>query len=117
VGAFAGEQLMGTAGFVRDKGLKERHKGHIWGVYVTRAARRNGRDMLRVLLDRASGVAGVEQIILAVAATQHAAMSLYRSLGFAPFGCEPRALKIGDRYMDEENMIFYVNRPHLSRIG
>ena len=39
VGAFVGDRLVGTAGFFRHKGLKERHKGHIWGVYVAREAR------------------------------------------------------------------------------
>ena len=48
---------------------------------------------------------GVEQIILAVAAPQAAAVALYRSLGFVSFGREPRALKIGDSYVDEEYMI------------
>jgi hypothetical protein len=42
VGAFSGERLLGTAGFFRDKGLKVRHKGHIWGVYVTSEARSRG---------------------------------------------------------------------------
>src|SRR3981081_4791956 len=39
VGAFDGKQLIGTAGFYREKGLKTRHKGHVWGVYVAREAR------------------------------------------------------------------------------
>ncbi|MGA7474522.1 MAG: GNAT family N-acetyltransferase [Candidatus Sulfotelmatobacter sp.] len=110
VGSFLGERLVGTAGFFRNKGLKERHKGHIWGVYVTRAARgkRAGRDMLRMLLERAISIEGIEQIMLSVATTQDAAVSLYRSLGFESFGCERRALKIGDRYVDEENMVLYL---------
>jgi ribosomal protein S18 acetylase RimI-like enzyme len=113
-GAFAGGQLVGTAGFFRDKGLKERHKGHIWGVYVAREARGRGvgRDLLRAVLQRASNIEGIEQIMLSVATTQDAAVSLYRSLGFESFGCERRALKIGDRYLDEENMVLYVNRPY-----
>ena len=40
-----------------------------------------------------------------LAATQQAAMRFYRSLGFESFGREPRALKIGERYVDEEYMI------------
>jgi ribosomal protein S18 acetylase RimI-like enzyme len=63
VGAFVGERLVGTAGFFRSKGLKERRKGHIWGVYVTGEARGKGagQDMLRMLLDRATSVEGMEQ--------------------------------------------------------
>jgi ribosomal protein S18 acetylase RimI-like enzyme len=113
VGAFLGERLVGTAGFFRNKGLKQRHKGRIWGVYLTREARgkRAGRDMLQILLERASKIEGIEQIMLSVVTTQDAAVSLYRSLGFESFGCERGALKIGDRCLDEENMVLFVKRP------
>ncbi|MGB0006686.1 MAG: GNAT family N-acetyltransferase [Candidatus Sulfotelmatobacter sp.] len=115
VGAFVGDRLVGTAGFFRHKGLKERHKGHIWGVFVAREARgkRAGRDMLRMLLERATHIEGIEQIMLSVATTQDAAVSLYRSLGFEPYGCERRALKIGDQYVDEEHMVLFIHKPHV----
>jgi hypothetical protein len=32
-------------------------------------------------------------------------MGLYAALGFRSFGCERRALKIGERYVDEEHMV------------
>jgi ribosomal protein S18 acetylase RimI-like enzyme len=110
VGAFAGERLVGTAGFYRDKGLKERHKGHVWGVYLAREARGKGagREMMRAVLDRAVRLPGLEQIKLAVGSTQHAAAKLYRSLGFESYGCERRALKIEERYLDEEYMVLFV---------
>jgi ribosomal protein S18 acetylase RimI-like enzyme len=112
VGAFLGERLVGTAGFFRDKNLKERHKGNIWGVYVTLDARKQGagRKMLQLLLERAVTVHGIEQVKLSVATTQTAAASLYRSLGFKSYGCERRALKIGDRYIDEEHMVLFLDR-------
>ncbi|MFZ0199410.1 MAG: GNAT family N-acetyltransferase [Candidatus Sulfotelmatobacter sp.] len=113
VGAFVGGKLVGTAGFFRNKGLKERHKGRVWGVYVTREARGKGagREMMRMLLERAAQVEGIEQIMLSVVTTQDAAVRLYGSLGFESFGCERCALKIGDRYLDEENMVLFVKRP------
>jgi hypothetical protein len=49
--------------------------------------------------------------MLSVVTTQDAAISLYRSLGCESFGCERRALKIGDRYLDEENMVLFVKPP------
>jgi len=64
-----------------------------------------------MLLERASKIEGIEQIMLSVVTTQDAAIKLYRSLGFESFGCERRALKIGDRYLDEENMVLFVKRP------
>ncbi len=116
VGAFVGEKLVGTAGFFRNKGLKERHKGRVWGVYVTREARGKGagREMMRMLLGRARRIEGIEQILLSVVTSQDAAVKLYRSLGFESFGCERRALKIGDRYLDEENMVLFVKPPEVN---
>jgi len=114
MGAFEGERLIGTAGFYRENGLKTRHKGRIWGVYVTGQVRGKGvgRDLLRALLQRAASIEGIEQIELTVATPQAAATALYRSLGFESFGREPRALRIGDRYLDEEYMVLFVDRPH-----
>lgn len=107
VGAFDGEQLVGMAGFVREAGWKERHKGRVWGVYLAARLRGRGvgRNMLSTLLKRAAAIEGLEQILISVATVQTSASALYRSLGFVPFGREPRALKIGDRYLDEEYMV------------
>jgi ribosomal protein S18 acetylase RimI-like enzyme len=59
---------------------------------------------LQMLLEQAALI-GVEQIELSVTTTQTAAIGLYRSLGFESWGCEPKALKIADRYLDEEYMV------------
>jgi len=107
VGAFDDGKLVGTAGFVRQPGVKERHKGRIWGVYL-KAERRGkgiGLSMMKLLLNRAADIEGLEQILLSVTTTQAAAIALYRSLSFTSFGYEVRALKIGDRFIDEEYMV------------
>jgi len=66
VGAFVERQLVGTAGFYRARSIKERHKGHVWGVYVTPAMRGSGlgRGIMNALLEHASRVDGIEQIVL-----------------------------------------------------
>jgi ribosomal protein S18 acetylase RimI-like enzyme len=112
MGAFEGGQMQGMAGFFREKGSKSRHKGRVWGVYVTADARGKGmgREMMQTLLERGSGIDGVEQILLSVATTQDAAVGLYHSLGFETFGCEPRALQVGGRFIDEEYMVLRVKR-------
>ena len=114
VGAFDEDLLVGMAGFYRDQGIKSRHKGHVWGVYVSSALRgkKLGRALMERLLERARTVRGVEQILISVTSTQTAAMRLYRSLGFEVFGREPRALKIGDRFIDEEHMIMRLDNSH-----
>jgi hypothetical protein len=34
---------------------------------------------------------------------------LYRSLGFESFGVEPRAMRVGDRFYDEEHMVLRLD--------
>jgi ribosomal protein S18 acetylase RimI-like enzyme len=112
VGAFVGGQLVATAGLVREPNLKQRHKARIWGVYLKANVRGQGlgRRLLTEVLRRAARIEGVEQIQLAVAAPQTAAIALYHSHGFTSSGREPRALKIGDRYIDEELMVLHLSK-------
>lgn len=107
VGAFADGRLVGTAGFVREPGVKRRHKGRIWGVYVDDDWRVKGigRQLLSELVERARALPGLEQISLTVNAEQTAARRLYASLGFEVFGHEPAALKLGQTYIDEDHML------------
>ena len=111
VGAFEDGRLIGMAGFYREKGPKSCHKARVWGVYVAPHARGAGlgKRMMRTLLDRARVLKGVDQVLLSVAATQIPAIRLYRSLGFELYGTEPRALRIGDRYIDEHYMLLRLN--------
>ena len=107
IGAFVDSKLSGMVGFFRDPNMKLRHKGHVWSVYVTAAARGQGvgRKLMTALLERAAATDGIEQVVLSVSTTQTAAVQLYLSLGFQSFGVEPRAMKIGDRYFDHESMV------------
>jgi ribosomal protein S18 acetylase RimI-like enzyme len=110
LGAFSEGQLVGTIGFWRDTHLKRRHKGHVWGVYVKEGHRALGigKQLLSELVRRARSEPGLEQIILTVGKHQTAAKRLYTSLGFEVFAQEPRALKIGDAYVDEDYMMLNV---------
>jgi len=110
VGAFDEDQLVGVAGFFREKSIKTRHKGNVWGVFVTQCKRgqKLGRKMMEMLLERAAAINGLEQVLISVASTQEAALRLYHSLGFRQFGCEPRALMVGGRYIDEQYMVLML---------
>ena len=107
LGAFAEGELVGTAGFVRQQRVKESHKGLVWGVYLIPRWRAHGigRDLLSELVRLARAQSGLEQIGLAVGAGQEVAKRLYTSLGFEIWGRERAALKIGDRYVDEDHMV------------
>jgi len=101
-----GATLVGAVGFRRDSGQKMRHKGMIWGMYVAPEARGLGlgRRLLTAVVERARGMAGVEQVYLAVTEGNSAARALYRSSGFVVYGVEPHALKLGGAYLDEDLM-------------
>jgi ribosomal protein S18 acetylase RimI-like enzyme len=105
-GAFEDGRLVGTATFVRESEIKSRHKGHVYGVYVSAAHRGKGiaRAVITRLLEAARGDPGIEQILLVVAVGGPAAR-LYQSLGFEVYGTEPHGLKVGSSYVDEHMMI------------
>jgi GNAT superfamily N-acetyltransferase len=106
VGAFADGVLRGMAGLARERAIKRRHRAMIWGVYVGPELRGRGiaRRLLEAVVARACEMPGLERLILAANAADPKATSLYRSLGFVPFGREPAALKIGDGYVEDVHM-------------
>jgi len=110
VGGFEDGQLAGIAGFYRERHDKFRHKGTIWSVYVRQEFRGNGvaKALLTEIIGRVRRVEGIEQINLIVSATQPIAKRVYSSLGFKHYGTEPKSLKIGDTYIDDELMVLYL---------
>ena len=110
LGAFA-PNLIATVGCDRKEGLKLRHKAMIWGMYVMPEwrGRALGRALLMAAIARAREVAGLEQLLLQLGIANAAAAALYKSLGFAAYGMEPRGLKIGDRYCDEYLMMLELS--------
>jgi ribosomal protein S18 acetylase RimI-like enzyme len=111
VGMFEERKLTGMAGFYRYQPGNFRHKGHIWGVYVTPDSRRKGiaHALLAEIIRRAKAISGIEQINLVVSATQAPAKHLYSSLGFRTYGTECRSLKIGADYVDDELMALFLD--------
>lgn len=109
-GAFVAAELVGVAGLRREALAQARHKAVLWGVLVSPDRRRDG--LARKLLSRVQSFArdeGVLQIQLGVNVDNLGARNLYRSLGFASFGVEPRAMRVGDRYVDEEHMVLRLD--------
>ncbi len=110
-GAFAGAQIVGMAGYFRESSPKERHKGMLWGMYVSPEARRYrvGAALVQAVLDYAAGE--VEQVRLVVSHGNAAAIGLYERLGFVAYGHEPRALKGPDGYSDDILMVRFLAGP------
>ncbi|HLH61627.1 MAG TPA: GNAT family N-acetyltransferase [Ktedonobacteraceae bacterium] len=100
-------QLVGITGFRREEETKKRHKGLIWGMYVPRELRRHGigKALLEAAVEYAKSLAGLERINLAVVLTNTEARLLFVAHGFQSYGIERKALKLHDRYFDQELMV------------
>ena len=101
-------QLVAIAGFRISSGVKERHRGHLWGIYVRPVARGTGlvRRFLTIVLNNAFGM--VEQIELEVLSTSITARALYESIGFQKVGQVPSARKINDKLYNDDCMVLTI---------
>lgn len=110
VGLFDTGQLVGMAGLIRQTGRKTRHKAEVVSVYLIPALRGQGRArrLMEALIAEARQMEGVEQLLLTVVSENRAACGLYLALGFKTYGIEPRALRVGERYEDEELMLLFL---------
>ena len=99
-------QLLGIAGFRRAEETKRRHKGVIWGMYVPNELRKKGigKALLEAAIEYAKSLPDLESINLAVVLTNKEARLLFVSHGFQSYGTERNALKLHDRYFDQELM-------------
>lgn len=106
LGAFA-PGLVGMVGIYRDRLLKAKHKGHIWGMYVSPEGRGQGtgRRLMEAALQWAREQEGIIQVHLIVSSRTPVARKLYESLGFKVWGTEPQALRILGDLVDDEHMI------------
>jgi RimJ/RimL family protein N-acetyltransferase len=112
-GAFAGDVLIGVVGLGREPRMKVRHKGVVFGMYVApeHCGRGVGTALLRHLIAEARRDRALEQLTLTVTDGNDGARALYERAGFATFGVEPRAVRIGDAYRDKIHMIRVLAEP------
>lgn len=108
LGAFDSEdRLLGVVGVRHNDGEKIRHKGIIWGMYVSPEARRRGIG--RALIDEVIAITrtmpGLKYLKLCVLVKNREALDLYRAVGFRSFGIEPMGVKVGEEYCDEHHMV------------
>jgi GNAT superfamily N-acetyltransferase len=108
-GGFCEGVLCGLAGLEVPPARNKRHKGVLFGVYVCPDRRRAGLGaaLVGAAIEHARGC--VEQVHAAVVVTADPARALYRKLGFLPYGLEPRALKVGDEYFDQELLVLRLD--------
>ena len=106
-GAFVDGKAVGMTGIIRARKEKVRHIAGVVSVYVSPDYRgmKIGLRLLESAIEFGRNINGVEQLRLGVVTENLSAIRLYEHLGFESYGVEPRALKVGDRYWDEELMM------------
>ncbi|MEZ5402122.1 MAG: GNAT family N-acetyltransferase [Bryobacteraceae bacterium] len=108
LGAFVDGQLAGTMTMLIETRVKTAHKAMLVGVYVAPGHRGTGlaRELLEATIARARATPPIGQVLLAVTvADPPRARRFYERAGFRTYGVEPRALRIGDEYVDQEMML------------
>jgi ribosomal protein S18 acetylase RimI-like enzyme len=105
-GAIATE-LVGMLGIGRAGKLKERHRAHIWGVYVHPQWRGRGiaGQLIEAAIAHARTLDGVDSLHLSVNETTPGAQRVYERYGFKIWGAEPDALRYGGRSTTEYHMV------------
>ena len=111
LGAYAFGWLAGAVGVRRWPRRKQRHKATLWLIYTDPALRGQGvgRKLLEQAIDLCRSDPDLELLHLSVGSESQAARVLYISLGFQPYGMEPQAMKLEDRYIDVELMSLSVS--------
>lgn len=109
-GAFADGEMVGSMAYFIRPHHKQRHQGVVVGVYVMPEWRGHGiaGSLMQALIVHAKE--RLEMMVLQVAIENFAARHTYLNAGFQSYGVEPRALKMGDRYVDEEHMWLDLTR-------
>ena len=100
-GGFLDGALIGMSGLHRESGVKRRHRGEIWGVYVVPEARGHGvaRQMIEHLIAKAKEL-GIEQLQISTNVTNQMTIAFYETMGFKAWGVHERLLKFPDGYAD-----------------
>jgi ribosomal protein S18 acetylase RimI-like enzyme len=110
LGGFVQDALVGIVALVVSPKLKQRHKGHVVGVYVASPWRGTGlaRALTARLIDEARAN-GLRLLTLSVTTGNEAARRLYLNAGFIPYGIEPGSLLIGSDLLDAELMALFLD--------
>ena len=104
--AETGGQFLGMMGIFRERNVKQRHAGYIWGVYVRPAWR--GAGVADALIKACIGWAQeheVRLVRLGVSTANGAAIRCYLRNGFSVYGVEPEVIFWDGVYYDELLMV------------
>ncbi|MFF2753756.1 GNAT family N-acetyltransferase [Psychrobacillus sp. NPDC058041] len=109
-GAFDQNKLIGVITLVQENSLKLKHRANIFAMYVSPETRGQGagKALLTEAINKAKTIEGIEKLNLSVVSTNEAAKNLYTQLGFKVFGVEEKAIKLKDKYYDDNHMVLFL---------
>jgi RimJ/RimL family protein N-acetyltransferase len=112
LGAFEGGKLIGVVSVAREQGAKLRHKALLSRMFIhpDAAGLGLGKLMLHETIMLAVSVPDLRQIYLTVLETNEPAQRLYAAAGFRSYSHEPDAVKIGDAFVAELQMVRFLRR-------
>jgi RimJ/RimL family protein N-acetyltransferase len=104
-------KLVGSVRLQRRVSPKQSHCADIEQMFVDSECQNKGvgYKLLTSLIERAKRIEGLEQIELYVSSNAHAAIHLYKKLGFMESGTIPRQLKVDNKYHDYIYMYLLTN--------
>ncbi len=108
-GIFEDHNLKGVVTLVQETHPKFAHKASIVAMYVTPAYRRSGagEKLMQEAINFARAI-NIEILQLSVVSENKPAKYLYEKMGFNGFAFEKHAIKLAQRYLDEEHMAKFL---------
>ncbi len=112
-GALVEGRLVGVAGLRFSERERTRHKAFLYGLYVAPPSRGQGiaRALVEAVLAQEGATPGTRIVQLGVMQPNAPALRLYASCGFRPFGTEPHAIRVGERFVSIIHMWCDVGSP------
>lgn len=114
LGAFINSTLVGSVSIERDIRKKLKHKALLFRMFVRSAFAGCGvgRALVNEAITQAKCIDGIRQIYLTVLDTNERAIYLYSSIGFETFAHEPESVRIGNSFIGELQMVYFLNTPN-----
>lgn len=110
LGAFRGDELVGTVTIEFAVKPKTKHKAQLIGMFVAESARGlgAGRALVHAALEAAAARPGIVVVTLTVTEGNAPAIALYESCGFRAFGIEPMAIGTPSGFKSKVHMWLHL---------
>lgn len=107
-GAFENDQLVATCTLKQMKFIGKRHKAILENNFVKDNDEIINRELINHIIKFAK-TRDIEMIMTSIASNNISAKIFFESLGFENLAFEKNASKIGNEYLDENWLIYYVS--------